>query len=94
MVDIGTQYYHHRILEIGHIHLGAFVRTADGDFGFIVFWIHHIESTRHRGGRLPLRAVASLDGFHLHCAFLTREGQDVAFDGGRTLSDFESHRQS
>ena len=94
MFDIGTQHNHDGILEIGHIHLGAFVRTTDGDFRSVVFRIDNIERTSHRRSGLPLRAVASLDGFHLHRAFLTCEGQDIAFDGGRTLGNLKGHRQS
>ena len=50
MVDIGAYHDHHGILEVGHIHLGALVGTADGDLRSVVVGVHHIERAGDRRG--------------------------------------------
>ena len=94
MVDVGTQHDHHGVLEVGHIDLGAFVGTADGDLRGVVFGVHHIERTGHRRGGLPFGAVARLDGAYLYQAFLAGEGEDITIHGGRTLGNLEGHGQT
>ena len=94
MVDVGTQHHHNGILEVGHIHLSAFVGTTDSDFGSVILRVDHIESTGHRRGGLPLCAVAGLGSTHFHGAFFTRKGQNVAFQSGRALYHFEGHGET
>ena len=94
VVDIGTQHNHHGIVEIGHINLGAFVGATNGDFWAVVLRIDDVEAACNGWGGHPLRAVASLFGTYFHGAFLAGQGEDVAFHGGGSFSDFEGHGKS
>ena len=91
MVNVCAQNKQYGIIEIGHIHLGAFVGTTDGDFRSIVLGVGHIEGTGHGRGGLPLGAVAGLDGAHFHGAFFASKCEHIAFNGGRTLGDLKRH---
>ena len=94
MFNVSTQHHHDGVLEVGHIHFGAFVRSTDGDIRCIIFGVDHIERTGYRRSGLPAGAITRLCGTHFHETLFTRKGKDVAVQSGGALDDFKGHRKS